>query len=80
VLNDVLDVSAPTAAVLAEPPCGLSAGPPAAALLHLYSARRVEATFLDESNMHFDRCSRARRYPPTARPKVEPRETYPRVL
>ncbi len=41
-LHDVLDVGPPPASVVAQPPCGLTAGPPPTTVLYLHGTRRVE--------------------------------------
>ncbi len=52
VLDDVLDVGSPPAAVVANTPGVLEAGPPTAVVLDLHRAGRVKAALVDQSNRH----------------------------
>ncbi len=52
VLYDVLDVGPPPAPVVAQPPCGLVAGPPPTTVLDLHGTRRVEPADREQPNTH----------------------------
>lgn len=49
-LDNALHLSNATAAVVAEQPPDLEAGPPAAVVLHLHSPRGVEQALVNEAN------------------------------